>query len=76
MLKELLRDHELIEVGVEAKDWKDAVKHGVEVLASEDFVEIEYADSIVESTLTNGPYYVIAPGLALPHSSAEDGVKK
>ncbi|EYE82072.1 putative phosphotransferase enzyme, partial [Salmonella enterica subsp. enterica serovar Heidelberg str. N1514] len=32
-----------------------------------------YLDGIIENTLKWGPYYLIAPGIALPHARPEQG---
>ena len=76
MLKEFLRENNLINVNVKAKDWKEAVKCGTKLLVDAKIVEDKYYDSIIESTEKYGPYYVICPGVAMPHSRPEDGVIK
>lgn len=74
MLKEFLKENDLIRVNVKAKDWKEAVKAGIELLIDAKIVEEKYYNSIIDSTVKYGPYYLICPGIAMPHSRPEDGV--
>lgn len=76
MLKEILSENSLIASKVDVSDWKEAVKVGVKVLADAGFVEMRYADTIIEDTMEVGPYYVLAPGIALPHTRPNAGVLK
>lgn len=76
MLKELLSNNNLIAAKVEVEDWKEAVTEGVKVLVDAGFAEMRYAEAIIEDTIKVGPYYVLAPGIALPHSKATAGVLK
>lgn len=36
----------------------------------------DYYNAIIESTIKNGPYYIIANDLAMPHAQSERGVKE
>jgi len=76
MLKEMLIKDDLICIQEEVKDWKEAVIKGVALLTRADVVEPRYCDAILSSTEKVGPYYVICPGVAMPHSRPEDGVKR
>lgn len=76
MISEILNNNNLVDVDVEVDNWEEAVKYGVKLLESAGFADMEYADAIIEDTKKAGPYYVLAPGIALPHSKAEAGVKK
>lgn len=40
---------------------------GVNLLVEQDFATADLADAIIESTKATGPYYVLAPKLALAH---------
>ena len=35
----------------------------------------EYYDAIIESTEEYGPYYILMPGMAMPHARPEAGVQ-
>ncbi len=75
-LKDLLKKNKAIRLGVEAKDWKEAVKAGTELLVQAGTVEEKYYYDIIEITEKLGPYYIIAPGVAMPHTKSEDGIIK
>lgn len=60
----------------EANTWQEAVKIGVDLLVAADVVEPRYYQAILDGVEQFGPYFVIAPGLAMPHGRPEEGVKK
>ncbi|MDP3305394.1 MAG: PTS sugar transporter subunit IIA [Erysipelotrichaceae bacterium] len=60
----------------EVADWKEAISQAVMPLIENGYVETRYVDSIIENTEKFGPYYVIAPNIALPHARPEQGVLK
>jgi ascorbate PTS system EIIA or EIIAB component len=64
-----------IRLKAEAADWKAAVRIGVDLLVAAGSVEPRYYDAIVAMTESLGPWYVLAPGLAMPHARPEEGVK-
>ncbi|WP_027120208.1 PTS sugar transporter subunit IIA [[Mycoplasma] testudinis] len=66
----------LIEIVNNTLDWKDAIKKGVNLLVKDEACDETYAEAIFESTKKHGPYYVIAPLLALAHAEAGIGVKQ
>lgn len=59
-----------------AKDWQDAVDMSMEALLKNDFIDPSYVEAIKKSTIENGPYYVVAPQVAMPHARPEMGAKK
>ncbi|WP_373842890.1 PTS sugar transporter subunit IIA [Limosilactobacillus sp.] len=69
-----LIDPGLIQVNVEASDWKDAIKKAVQPLVDHNKVTDKYSKRIIEIAEETGPYIVIAPHVALPHASSKDGV--
>ncbi|WP_423189006.1 BglG family transcription antiterminator [Alkalibacterium sp. f15] len=75
MLKDLLIK-DSIQLNVEAKDWKDAVKIGGKLLKDNGKIEEVYIQAMIKSVEELGPYIVIAPGIAMPHASAKDGVNE
>lgn len=74
MLKDMLVEFNLIRLEIEVSTWQEAIHQGVDVLEKNGIVNSCYGDSIIEATKKFGPYYVIGPGFALPHSRPEDGV--
>lgn len=63
-----------IRIKEEVADWKQAVVEAVAPLIENGYVEDRYVDAIIENTEKYGPYYVIAPNIALPHARPEQGV--
>lgn len=56
-----------------AGDWQEAMRKACEPLIADGTVEESYADDIIESVKKNGPYIVLAPGVAMPHSMVNAG---
>ncbi len=52
------------------------MKLSVDLLVKADVVEPRYYRAISDGVAQHGPYFVIAPGLAMPHGRPEEGVKK
>jgi PTS system ascorbate-specific IIA component len=75
-LAEQLLTLDSIHLQAEAADWKDAVRLGVDLLVRAGTVEPRYYDAIVKMTEELGPWYVLAPGMAMPHGRPEEGVKQ
>jgi ascorbate PTS system EIIA or EIIAB component len=59
-----------------AEDWVDAITKSVSPLVENGFVEARYIQGIIDNTNLYGPYYVLAPDIALPHARPEQGVIK
>lgn len=55
------------------EDWQQAVNIVARPLLDERAIEPRYVERIVQLTKEIGPYYVIAPYIAMPHSRPEDG---
>lgn len=75
-LKDSLMENNSIGINLKAKDWKEAIKLTTDFLIKSKAIEEEYYDSIIKSTMEHGAYYIIAPGVAMPHSRPECGVNK
>lgn len=75
-LTEHLLTANTIRLKAEAADWKEAVRLGVDLLVAAGRVEPRYCDAIIAMTEQLGPWYVLAPGLAMPHARPEEGVRQ
>ena len=75
-LRDSLADNDAILLQADAATWQEAVKLGVDLLVKADVVEPRYYQAILDGVAQHGPYFVIAPGLAMPHGRPEEGVKK
>ena len=74
MLKDMLQP-ENISLDVVAEDWEAAVRLCGNILVKRDYVEPRFVEAMVKLVQENGPYIVIAPGLAFPHARPQDGAK-
>jgi ascorbate PTS system EIIA or EIIAB component len=55
-------------------DWQAAVNTVCAPLLKEGCIEPSYIQAIIKTTHDIGPYYVLAPNIAMPHARPEDGV--
>lgn len=53
----------------EPLSWEDAIRKSCEPLVKDGTVDKTYAEEIIACVRKHGPYIVILPGLALPHST-------
>ena len=75
-LLEYLVKNNSIKVKQKAETWEDAVRITLKPLLEKEVIEEEYINSVIERTHELGPYYILAPGLAMPHERPEKGVLK
>lgn len=75
-LKQALIENKSIRLGLSASTWQEAVKLSVAPLIESGAVKPEYYDAIIKSTEGYGPYYILMPGMAMPHARPEAGVQK
>lgn len=73
---EFLQKNKTIELNMLAEDWKDAIRKGGKLLLDAGCCTESYIESIIDVCIEKGPYFVLAPGLAMPHSRPENGVIK
>lgn len=66
----------LVALDIAASTPEEAIRAAGNLLVSDKLVESKYVDAMVESYIKNGPYFVLAPQIALPHARPEDGVKE
>lgn len=62
-----------IALAVPARGWREVVTQVGGMLVQLGYATDEYTEAIKNNILRNGPYLVIAPGLALLHARPEDG---
>lgn len=56
-------------------DWREAVKASAEPLLANGTITADYVEAIFAQHEKLGPYYVLAPGIAMPHARPEEGAK-
>lgn len=67
LLKEIV-DKGLYHFAPGAASWQDSIKLSCKALEEAGIVGPKYADEIIKCVNENGPYIVIMPDIALPHS--------
>ncbi len=72
MLSDYLTDKH-IQLYDEVTDWKQALEIAGKPLLDEGVITRRYIDEIIAEHARTGPYYVLAPGVAMPHSRPENG---
>lgn len=75
-LRDSLAQNHSVRLQAEAGTWQEAVRIGVDLLVKAGVVEPRYYQAILDGVAQFGPYFVIAPGLAMPHGRPEEGVKR
>jgi PTS system mannitol-specific IIA component len=68
--------HASIVIKKSAVDWMQAIDFSMESLLRNKYINAEYIQAIKDSTLNNGPYYILAPYVAMPHARPEFGALK
>lgn len=75
MINEWINE-KFIQLNVEATDKYSAIKLAAAPLVNEKVITIDYVNAIIENLENFGPYFVIMPGIALPHAESYNNVKK
>ncbi len=71
---DFLLKNKTIAVNVGASDWIDAIRKGGALLIDAGCCEPKYIEAMISGCVRNGPYFVIGPGIAMPHARPENGV--
>lgn len=69
-------DNKAVIAGLEVESWEEAISQGGKVLTDKGVASEEYIETIIKKCKDNGPYIVIAPGIAMPHARPEEGALK
>lgn len=75
MLTKLLTPN-VIQVIEQVTDWREAIQTACAPLIANNAITPGYVDAIIQSHNKIGPYYVLGPGMAMPHARPEDGVNQ
>ncbi|WP_428770650.1 PTS sugar transporter subunit IIA [Treponema sp. HNW] len=76
MLSDFILKHKTFLLQAEADGWQDAVKKSADLLIGTGCASPAYYDAILNAVKELGPYFVIAPGIAMPHARPEQGALK
>lgn len=71
-----LIENDSILIDQKASTWQEAIAISCKPLVEKELINQSYIDAIISSTIENGPYYILAPFLAMPHAEAGLGVFK
>ncbi|SHG99830.1 PTS sugar transporter subunit IIA [Virgibacillus chiguensis] len=66
----------IIQLDVEVKSPEDAIMKAGQLLLKDGLVEPSYVEAMKQAYNKNGPYFVLAPQIAIPHARPEDGVNE
>ncbi|GIO26997.1 PTS sugar transporter subunit IIA [Ornithinibacillus bavariensis] len=69
-------EENIVKVGVEVADAESAIEAAGNLLFTQGLVERSYIEAMKNSFKENGPYFVLAPQIAIPHARPEDGVNE
>lgn len=75
-LTKAFKENNSIRLGLQATTWQAAIKLSVEPLIESGAVVEKYYENIIASTEEHGPYYILMPGMAMPHAMAGEGVNR
>ena len=70
MITDLLGKH--VQTAERAEDWKDAIRMAAAPLLENGSIRASYIDAMIHNVEVNGPYIVIMPDVAMPHSRVEE----
>ena len=68
MLKEIV-EHGYASFHKHFDHWEDAIIASYQPLVEDGIVNMEYIQNVIDCVTTYGPYIVIIPGIAMPHST-------
>jgi ascorbate PTS system EIIA or EIIAB component len=71
-----LKENKTVLLQQQVETWQEAIKLGTDLLVQKDTIEPRYYDSIIEKSKEMGLYFILGPGLAMPHARPEDGVNE
>lgn len=66
----------IVKVKDRVKDYKEAIKISCDSLEEKGYIKRSYFDAIMNKIEEFGPYFCIAPKIAMPHARPEDGAIK
>lgn len=66
-------ENQLIKIMSEQpQDWEEAIRFSGEIMKENGLVTDKYINDVIRDVHEYGPYIVIVPNVAMPHSSAEN----
>ena len=72
-----IAEAKLSSYALEFEDWEKALRGACQKLIAEGYIDDRYVQAIIGNVKKYGPYIIIAPGIAMPHSAEKsEGVFK
>lgn len=71
-----LKANSSVQLKKHANTWEEAIRLLMAPLHKNGAIDEKYIDAIIKRTKEIGPFYILAPGLAMPHERGEMGAKK
>ncbi|MCG8572903.1 MAG: PTS sugar transporter subunit IIA [Spirochaetes bacterium] len=71
---EYIIKEEMVYPHLKASNWQDALQKGGKLLIDKKIAEQRYVDTMISKVNEMGPYFILAPGIAMPHGRPEEGV--
>lgn len=68
--------HDTVKIVDTIDDWKQAVRLSAIPLLENGTISPNYIQAIYQMHENIGPYYVLAPGIAMPHARPEEGANQ
>ncbi|MBP3710798.1 MAG: PTS sugar transporter subunit IIA [Treponema sp.] len=72
-LKDFILGNHAYALGAHVATCEEAIKLGTDLLVQAGVAEARYYQAVLDVKKEHGPYYVIAPGIAMPHARPESG---
>lgn len=72
----LIQAHQTYLIRQDASSWEEAVSLSAQPLINKGLIDKSYLESVISETKTHGPYYIIAPHIAIPHSTRRDSINQ
>ncbi|MFC4619069.1 PTS sugar transporter subunit IIA [Camelliibacillus cellulosilyticus] len=66
----------LVDFNATAASPEEAIQKAGQLLLQSGAIQSSYIDAMIASYHENGPYFVLAPQLAIPHARPEDGANE
>lgn len=73
-LSDSLKQNHSMALQAVAENWQQAIHIGTDLLQRAGVVTADYYPAILQGVARHGPYFILAPGLAMPHARPEQGV--
>lgn len=74
MITEILENH--VKVVESVDSWQQSIEITAEPLVEKGYITQDYVNAAINNIIKNGPYIIIIPKVAIPHSRPEDGVNE